>query len=340
MSDSTWRQGLQLAAAVLLSYLTSTALRLPEGFWAVMSALIVVRPSTVSTLGAGWDRMRATAAGAGVGLGGVWLQDHFGFDSTAAVLGTIALLAAASAWRSSMRNVPIAALIVLSSGAMAGHSALQVAGLRVAQIAIGVASGVVVSLLGVQWNARARFDAACASALRKMAEHVVSDLGARTPPAHEKEAAAAELRLALRELAVQAASADREARFWRRLSRCWRELPQRSETARCVGLARLTIRTAHDAALLGRLADSATMGRDDPAWTSLAQAANRALSTTANSIEGHGPPELGLLRPFAAKVTLPAGELQAPLAPPIPWIAPAARLLMQDLTSLAGRAAC
>lgn len=340
MSDSTWRQGLQLAAAVLLSYLSSTALRLPEGFWAVMSALIVMRPSTASTLGAGWDRVRATAAGAGVGLGGVWLQHYFGFDSTAAVLGTVALLAAASAWRSSMRSAPVAALIVLSSGGMADHPALQVAGLRVAEIAIGVASGLAVSLLGVQSNARVRFDAACASALRRMAEHVQQDLRPSALPAHEKEAAAAELRLALRELAVQAASADREAKLWRRLSSPWGDPAQRSETMQCVVLARLITRTAHDAALLGRLADSATTGRDDPAWISLAEAANRALTSTANSLEGRGPLELGLLRPFAAKAALPSGEPQASPIPPIPWIAPAARLLMQDLTSLARRATC
>lgn len=340
MSDPTWRHGLQLAAAVVLSYLSSTALRLPEGFWAVMSALIVMRPSPASTLEAGWDRVRATAAGAGFGLAGVWLQQYLGFESTAAMLGFVALLAAASAWRLSMRSAPIAALIVLSSSAMAGHPALQVAGLRVAEIAIGVASGIAVSLLGVRPNARARFDAACASTLRKMAGQIERDLKPSGPPAHEKEAAAGELRLALRELTVNAASIDRGARLWRRLRSRSHDAPQRSEAAHCVVFARLITRTAHDAALLGRLADSATAQRDDPAWTNLAEAASRALTSTANSIEGRGPPDLGLLRPFAARATLPAGELQALPIPPIPWIAPAACLLMQDLTSLTRRTAC
>jgi uncharacterized membrane protein YccC len=59
------RYGARLAAAVLLSFAVSALLRLPEGFWAVMSALIVVRPDTGSTLGAGWDRVRGALGGGG-----------------------------------------------------------------------------------------------------------------------------------------------------------------------------------------------------------------------------------------------------------------------------------
>ena len=59
------RYGARLASAVLLSFAASALLRLPEGFWAVMSALIVVRPDTGSTLGAGWDRVRGALGGGG-----------------------------------------------------------------------------------------------------------------------------------------------------------------------------------------------------------------------------------------------------------------------------------
>jgi uncharacterized membrane protein YccC len=340
MNDAHWRQGLQLAAAVLLSYLASAALRLPESFWAVMSALIVVRPSTASTIGAGWDRVRATAAGAGTGLAGVWLQHQLGTDSTAATLGIVAFLAAASAWRPSMRSAPIAALIVLSSGGMAGHPALQVAGLRMAEIAIGVASGLAVSLAGVASGARARFDASCASVMRKMAEQVQRDLPGRLPvAAQEKEAAAGQLRLALRELAVRATIADREIDLWRRLTSLWRSAGPRSDAGHCTVTARLVARTAHDTASLGRLAESSTTGRDHPAWLTLAEAAHRALASTAASLEGGGPPELDPLRPFAAQGSSRPGEREPSPLPPIPWIAPAARLLMEDLSGLARRAA-
>jgi uncharacterized membrane protein YccC len=44
--------GLQLAAAIVLAYGVSTLLGLPESFWAVIRALIVLRPSAGATLDA------------------------------------------------------------------------------------------------------------------------------------------------------------------------------------------------------------------------------------------------------------------------------------------------
>ena len=40
------RHGVQLALAVLAAYAISASFGLPESLWAVMSALIVVRPNT------------------------------------------------------------------------------------------------------------------------------------------------------------------------------------------------------------------------------------------------------------------------------------------------------
>jgi len=320
MNDSTWRQGLQLAAAVVLSYLVSVALHLPESLWAVMSALIVMRPSTGATLGAGWDRVRGTLAGTGFGLAGVWVQHHAGWTSAGATLGVVALLALGSAWFASMRSAPIAALIVLSGGGIAGHPALEVAGLRVAEIAIGVAAGLAISMLCLAARTQERFDAACASVLRRIAADVQRDLGPAPWTPEEKEAAAGAARLAVRDLAVMAAGADREAKLWRRL----RRKPQ-DGAENCTRTARLVSRIAQDAALFARLAESAPLARDDAAWTALGQAAGRALESSAESLEAGAPPDLAALRRFA-----PASP-----SSPIPWIAPAARLLMQDLSGLA-----
>lgn len=320
MSDSGWRHGLQLAAAVVLSYLASAALHLPESFWAVMSALIVMRPTAGSTLGAGWDRVRGTLAGTGLGLAGVWLQHHTGLGSTAATLGSVALLALGSAWIASMRSAPIAALIVLSSSGIAGHPALEVAGLRLVEMAIGVATGLAISMLGLASRTQARFDAACASVLRRIAADVQRDLGPAPLTPEEKEAAAGAARLALRELAVMAVGADREAKLWRRLRR-----KVQVGADDCARTARLVARIAHDTALFARLAESAPLARDDAAWPALGQAAGRALESSAESLAAGAPPDLAALRRFA-----PASP-----SSPIPWIAPAARLLMQDLTGLA-----
>ncbi|RYF44300.1 MAG: hypothetical protein EOO27_43735, partial [Comamonadaceae bacterium] len=85
LEDADHRHGMQMALAVLLAYATSIALRLPEGFWAVMSALIVMRPSAGGTMGAGWDRVRGTAVGTAAGLFGVWLR-HRGLSLPFATL--------------------------------------------------------------------------------------------------------------------------------------------------------------------------------------------------------------------------------------------------------------
>ncbi|MBT2299742.1 FUSC family protein [Variovorax paradoxus] len=305
---------------MLLSYMASEALHLPESFWAVMSALIVMRPTAGSTLGAGWDRVRGTLAGTGLGLAGVWLQHRIGLASTVATLGIVALLALGSAWIASMRSAPIAALIVLSSGGIAGHPALEVAGLRVAEIVIGVATGLAISLLGLASRTQALFDARCASVLRRIATDVKRDLGPAPLTTEDKESAAGTLRLALRDLAVMAVGADREAKLWHRL----RRKPQDSAED-CARTARLIARIAHDAALFARLAESAPLARDDAAWKFLGRAAERALESSAESLETGAPPDLAALRRFA-----PASP-----SSPIPWIAPAARLLMQDLTGLA-----
>src|ERR1700709_1050978 len=118
------RHGLQLAAAVVISYLASAAFGLPEGFWAVMSTLIVVRPDTGATIGAGWDRVRGTGLGPRCGWLGVWMR-HLGIGVPEATLTIVALLAFASAGVPILRSAPITALIILSSGGIAGHSAVQ-----------------------------------------------------------------------------------------------------------------------------------------------------------------------------------------------------------------------
>lgn len=208
LDEASGRHGLQLATAVVIAYLVSVLLGLPEGFWAVMSALIVLRPNTGATLGAGWDRVKGTVVGTLFGLGGVWLR-HLGLGTTDATLAVVAVLAFGSAVVPGLRSAPIAALIVLSGGGIAGHSAWGVAGLRVAEITIGVVTGLSVSLLSRRALAAARFDRDCAALLRRLALRLKP--APADSPAEDGETAATALRAALRGLAVLAADADRKS---------------------------------------------------------------------------------------------------------------------------------
>ncbi|HEY2256680.1 MAG TPA: FUSC family protein, partial [Variovorax sp.] len=146
--------GAQLAAAVLLAYLVSALLRLPEHLWAVMSTLIVMRPNTGGTWEAGLNRACGTMIGALGGLAGVWLEHH-GVPALATLLAIVAGLSFASAANAALRSAPVAALIILGAGDLPGHSALQVAALRVGQILIGVTVAMGIALASSRHRADA-----------------------------------------------------------------------------------------------------------------------------------------------------------------------------------------
>jgi len=300
------RHGWQLLAAVAVSYGVSNMLGLPESLWAVMSALIVVRPTTGASLGVGWDRVWGTALGAGFALAGVWLH-HIGVATPMATLAIVGALAFGSATLPALRSAPITALIVLGGGGMAGHTALQLALLRVLEISVGVATGLAISLLGVLSRAAGRFDAACAAILRQLARNAGVSLGPEPETPVDREAASTAARAALRDLAVLADAADREDRWFR---------SARAGEHRHRQAARLMARTSHDAGLFGRLAAPAV---DDAAHAELANAVATALASTADALEGRGEQQLGLLRQACAQA---------------PWAAPAAKLLSQDLVGL------
>jgi len=304
-SHGRWRAGLQLAGAVALAWAVAVALHLPESFWAVMSVLIVIRPSAGSTLDAGWDRVRGTAAGAVFGLGGVYLQHH-GVPVLVATLGVVLLLAFASASAPGLRSAPVAALIVLSAGGIPGHSALQVAMLRMVQIGIGVGVALAVSTFLSEYHAGARFDEGCAALLRGIAKRMA---GAQRPAEAEAERIHAATRASLGRLALLAGSADLEARWWRRGGA--------AKTARAYrDKARLAGRIFQDAVVLDRVFRQANAAAADPFWREAAQAAAAAVAGVAEALAGNnGATDLAELeRVTSVQATASNALLIAPLS--------------------------
>lgn len=305
-----WRPGAQLGTAVALAWAVSAALRLPESFWSVMSVLIVMRPSAGSTLDAGWERVRGTAAGALCGLAGITLQHH-GVAALPSTLAIVLLLSVAGAGLPGLRSAPIAALIVLSAESLPGHSALQVALLRMLQIGIGVGVALAVSTFLSEYHAGARCDAGCAALLRGIAQRM-----ARLPrpaPA-EAERADAATRAMLGRLALLAGSADLEARWWRRGAADGRSRAYRDK-------ARLTARIVQDAVVLDRVLRLAPAMHGDPAWHDTAQAASAAVAGLADAMAGQGRADLSAL---VQRTATPAHAL---LAAPL-------QLLLDDLRGL------
>ncbi len=324
-----WRHGVQLAVAVALAWLASYALHLPEGFWAVMSALIVARPTTGSTLGAGWDRVRGTFAGTVFGLAGAWAAHH-GLGGPVAVLSMLAAVAFASAVVPGLRSAPISALIVLTAGGIPGHSAFDVALLRVLEIAIGVTVGLGVSLAGLAAQARHRLQGECAAVLRQIAVRCRADL-ATAPTPEAREEAGTQQRLALRELTILAMAADREEQVLSRWQRLRGKTPE--ATARDGILhqrrVRLLVRIAHDAGSFARLAEVFGDKAPPEVWAALGQRIGTALETAAAALEATGPASFDGLRSY-----LRADDAAAPDLPLRSFALPAARLMLQDLSRL------
>jgi uncharacterized membrane protein YccC len=316
-----WRHGARLAIAVVLAFGVSALFGLPENFWAVMSALIVVRPTAGSTLGAGWDRVRGTLGGTAIGLAGVWIFHgvHHG-DPTAngLALTIVAALAFASAVVPGLRSAPLSALIVLNSSGIPGHSAVDIAELRAIEIAIGVASGIALSL-AFATHAREHFVTTSAAWLREAGRKCLEDLTTNVDE-DARTAAREQQRRTLREIAELAVGADREARWLGRFAR------RKAAPIDRVACARVMTRIAHDVGSIVRAVGCAPEPIDDAVRRTLGEAIASACAATADALGGE---------PLARAGFGPLKRWSTPAESPVAWIAPSATLVLQDLRQLA-----
>lgn len=272
LGEDDVRYGLQLSASVAIAYLIPWALNLPEGFWAVMSALIVMRSRTGSTLGEGWGRFKGTLAGTLGGLFGVWLFT-LGMLTTSVTLGVIAVMAFIAGIVPALRSAPITALIILSSGSIAGQSAWQVAGLRIVEIAIGIGVSLAVTLLTTGSRSAAHFDRSVAGLLTDIGEQARQALTGSGSASDDEEEAGKQMKVRLGRLALLAASADTE----HGLPMAKKNGPKVTQKYR--RSARVVARITQDAALFGRIFDSAPELRDEPLWSKAANAVPLALAS-------------------------------------------------------------
>jgi hypothetical protein len=159
-------------------------------------------------------------------------------------------------------SAPIASLIILSSGAIPGHTALQVAGLRGIEVGLGVLVGIAVSLVLRGAGATARFEAEAALLLRRYAAALRTAASGAPPDAEADNMT----RTHLRALAALSLGADTEARVLRRRAASAPFDPERHRK-----LARLLARVQQDCALLGR----AYAATPDPRGICVAEALDR-----------------------------------------------------------------
>jgi uncharacterized membrane protein YccC len=168
------RAELRLAArttiAGVLAFAIATGLGLPQPYWAVFTAVIVMQASVGGSLKATLDRLIGTLGGAAYGGVVATLVVHRGPLGIAAGLAlALAPLALLSALRASFRIAPVTAIIVLLGAVSQGTDPLVAAVERVLEIALGCVVGLGVSLLVLPARAHALVGLAAQGVLARMA---------------------------------------------------------------------------------------------------------------------------------------------------------------------------
>src|ERR1700731_3198471 len=147
---ATYKAELRLVVRALiaaaLSFLAADALALPQSYWAVITALIVVQGSLGGTLAAGLDRLVGTLAGAAIGAVAALARQYWDVPPVVLLVPAVAPVAFLAALRPSFRVAPVTAAIVLLANT-SNVSPITSAMHRIVEIALGTVVGIIVSIL-------------------------------------------------------------------------------------------------------------------------------------------------------------------------------------------------
>lgn len=212
---ATLRQVLKALAAAILTWFAADALHLPQAHWAVISTLVVVQGTLGTTVRAGRDRVLATAFGAAAGTLAS-LAHGWGWPTPVLLIAGLAPAVLLASLRRDFRTAPIAAMIVISS--ISAHaSPLSAALLRVAEISLGAAIGIVVSRWFLPMPTQARMQLDAMHLLEQLGDYAAGigrDPAVGPAPVEEQaEDRAARIRSYLREAAVIARDARHEGKL-------------------------------------------------------------------------------------------------------------------------------
>lgn len=164
-----WKAGLRTAAAAGVSLAISHLLSLHQGYWAVITSIVVMQANLGASLQAAGDRLAGTLAGAALGFVVAYLTPSTGIGTLWGLVLATGLLAMLAARYPSFRVAPVTAAIVLISSPShvdASFSAFH----RVTEIALGCFIGIAVSLLVAPSRAESRLKNEVSRALGLLAK--------------------------------------------------------------------------------------------------------------------------------------------------------------------------
>ncbi len=209
------RHGMRITAAGLASYATAEWLNLPQGYWAVFTAVLVVQGSVGGSWKAAIDRLAGTLLGAVYGAVVAVLIPHTDPIALGVAL-TISLipLSLLAAFNPAYRVAPITAIILLLGSTGVSEGPIRAAMLRTLEVALGSIWGMVVSVFLLPARAHILLGQAADKVLKKLSELfplLLANLGEPVAPdlISAKQDAA---RAALASLETIVAEAARERR--------------------------------------------------------------------------------------------------------------------------------
>jgi uncharacterized membrane protein YccC len=147
--DDSWprlRQAVQTTVAACLAYATADLLALPQGFWAVMTAILVTQANVGASLGLAVDRLLGSLLGVLVGGGVALLLADSHALRYAGLAATILVLAFFAAQRPALRIACVTAAIVILGDPRLG-TPIQSAGYRMIEVAIGAVVSILTTLV-------------------------------------------------------------------------------------------------------------------------------------------------------------------------------------------------
>lgn len=166
------RLSVRVTAAGLAAFLLSHLLELPQGYWAVLTAVLIIQSSIGGSLKAALERLIGTFGGAVYGALIASLVPHENLTMMAVTLAIgLAPPALLAALKPSFRIAPVTVIIVLFSSTVAGPhvSVIQYAFDRVIEIGIGSIIGLFVALTILPARAHSQVAESSAKVLNQMA---------------------------------------------------------------------------------------------------------------------------------------------------------------------------
>jgi len=284
--QAEWKLALRVTIAGTLAFAITKAFDLPQGYWAAITAVVVMQASVGGSLKAAIDRFSGTLAGAAYGgLIAAFIPHSSPWSlglTIAVALFPLALLAAVSP---SFRVAPVTSLIMLLPPTGQALGPLASALDRVAEITLGNIVGVVVALFILPARAHTLMTEAAAKVVSLNGELVavfIDELTAvprgRTP----LQTLHPQIRSALKKVETAAEEASRERRS------------HLTDAADPEPLVRTLYRVRHDLVMIGRAAagplPAPLLERLKPSLAALRDETCALLSGLAQALRDRKPP--------------------------------------------------